>query len=91
MDEDKLVKTLRKDLEEGKDGCVIDFHTCDIFPPSWFDLVLVLRVSTEVLYDRLQVVAKSFLLYYMIDAIGLLRKFELLHIVTLYSVIAPKS
>ncbi len=59
LDEDKLVKTLRKDLE-GKGGCVLDFHTCDIFPPDWFDLVLVLRASTEVLYDRLQVLVTRF-------------------------------
>ncbi len=59
LDEDKLVKTLRKDLE-GRGGRVLDFHTCNIFPADWFDLVLVLRASTEVLYDRLQVVVRRF-------------------------------
>lgn len=34
-------------------GLVADFHMCDIFPERWFDLVLVLRTSTEVLFDRL--------------------------------------
>jgi adenylate kinase len=32
---------------------VADFHMCDVFPEHWFDLVLVLRCRTEVLYDRL--------------------------------------
>jgi len=32
---------------------VVDFHTCDVFPERWFDLVLVLRSDNTVLYDRL--------------------------------------
>jgi adenylate kinase len=35
-------------------GCVVDFHTCGLFPERWFDLVLVLRADTNVLYDRLK-------------------------------------
>jgi adenylate kinase len=38
--------------EEGI-GCVVDFHVCEIFPERWFDVVLVLRSTTEVLFDRL--------------------------------------
>lgn len=38
--------------EEGV-GLVVDFHSCEIFPERWFDLVLVLRANTDVLYDRL--------------------------------------
>jgi adenylate kinase len=34
-------------------GNVVDFHTCDVFPERWFDLVLVLRSDNTVLYDRL--------------------------------------
>jgi len=34
-------------------GKVADFHICEIFPERWFDLVLVLRANTEVLFDRL--------------------------------------
>ena len=30
-----------------------DHHACELFPERWFDLVLVLRVGTETLYDRL--------------------------------------
>lgn len=31
---------------------MIDWHVCDIFPERLVDLVLVLRTSTEELYDR---------------------------------------
>lgn len=31
----------------------MDFHTCEIFPERWFDLVLVLRADTASLYDRM--------------------------------------
>eukprot|EP00588_Corethron_pennatum_P022832 CAMPEP_0194313238 /NCGR_PEP_ID=MMETSP0171-20130528/10133_1 /TAXON_ID=218684 /ORGANISM="Corethron pennatum, Strain L29A3" /LENGTH=103 /DNA_ID=CAMNT_0039068103 /DNA_START=355 /DNA_END=663 /DNA_ORIENTATION=+ len=34
-------------------GFIVDFHSCDFFPERWFDLVLVLRARTDVLYDRL--------------------------------------
>ncbi len=34
-------------------GCLIDWHACDLFPESWIDLVVVLRVDTSTLYDRL--------------------------------------
>mmetsp|Transcript_22218 Transcript_22218/g.68423 ORF Transcript_22218/g.68423 Transcript_22218/m.68423 type:complete len:98 (-) Transcript_22218:1888-2181(-) len=32
---------------------MLDFHSCDVFPAELLDLVLVLRVSTENLFDRL--------------------------------------
>jgi len=38
-------------LKDG--GFVVDYHCCELFPERWFDLVLVLRVETQVLYDRL--------------------------------------
>lgn len=34
-------------------GNVVDTHTVDYFPERWFDLVIVLRASTESVYDRL--------------------------------------
>jgi adenylate kinase len=34
-------------------GIVVDFHSCDFFPERWFDLVLVLRSTTENIFDRL--------------------------------------
>jgi adenylate kinase len=39
-------------MSEG--GKIVDYHSCDFFPERWFDLVLVLTSTTEVLYDRLQ-------------------------------------
>lgn len=41
------------DLSRGKNGIVVDYHSCDFFPERWFDLVLVLRADTDVLFDRL--------------------------------------
>jgi len=34
-------------------GCLIDWHACDLFPKRWIDLVVVLRVDSSTLYDRL--------------------------------------
>lgn len=52
LDEDKLMDVLEPRLEQG--NMLLDFHTCDIFPEELVDLVLVLQVNTEQLYDRLQ-------------------------------------
>lgn len=43
---------MEKDIEAG--GCIIDWHACDLFPKSWIDLVVVLRVDSTALYDRLK-------------------------------------
>jgi adenylate kinase len=56
LDEDKLLDIMEPLLQEAEDenvGVVADFHVSEMFPERWFDLVLVLRASTEVLYDRL--------------------------------------
>lgn len=42
LDEDKLCDLLEPILSEG--GNVLDFHSCEIFPERWFDLVLVLVI-----------------------------------------------
>lgn len=52
VDEDKLLDAIEEDLERG--GLIIDWHVCDIFPERLIDLVVVLRSSTDVLYDRLK-------------------------------------
>ena len=51
LDDDALLDELEEILAPG--GCVVDFHSCDLFPERWFDLVLVLRTDNTVLYDRL--------------------------------------
>ena len=50
--EEKLLDILEPMCNEG--GKVVDFHTPELFPESWFELVLVLRADTNVLYDRLE-------------------------------------
>eukprot|EP00559_Dactyliosolen_fragilissimus_P001808 CAMPEP_0184863778 /NCGR_PEP_ID=MMETSP0580-20130426/12406_1 /TAXON_ID=1118495 /ORGANISM="Dactyliosolen fragilissimus" /LENGTH=186 /DNA_ID=CAMNT_0027362293 /DNA_START=41 /DNA_END=598 /DNA_ORIENTATION=+ len=57
VDEDKLLDLMevmiRKANTEENVGVVVDYHACELFPERWFDLVLVLRTNTDVLYDRL--------------------------------------
>ena len=52
VDEDRLLDCVENDLEEG--GQIIDWHACDLFPPSMIDLVCVIRCDNQLLYDRLQ-------------------------------------
>lgn len=37
-----------------KGGIILDYHTCDIFPERWIDLVVVLRCDHSVLWERLE-------------------------------------
>ncbi|KFY20773.1 hypothetical protein V491_03435 [Pseudogymnoascus sp. VKM F-3775] len=52
VDEDKLLDEIEDDVKKG--GYIIDWHACDLFPKSWIDLVVVLRVDSTILYDRLK-------------------------------------
>eukprot|EP00543_Licmophora_paradoxa_P005857 CAMPEP_0202452822 /NCGR_PEP_ID=MMETSP1360-20130828/10936_1 /ASSEMBLY_ACC=CAM_ASM_000848 /TAXON_ID=515479 /ORGANISM="Licmophora paradoxa, Strain CCMP2313" /LENGTH=147 /DNA_ID=CAMNT_0049071751 /DNA_START=291 /DNA_END=731 /DNA_ORIENTATION=+ len=57
LDEDKLLDKMEELLKESLDNgqsVVCDYHSCELFPERWFDLVLVLQSKTEVLFDRLQ-------------------------------------
>ncbi|KAJ0388218.1 hypothetical protein COL922a_000849 [Colletotrichum nupharicola] len=51
VDEDKLLDAIEAEVANG--GYIIDWHACDLFPRSWIDLVVVLRVDSTTLYDRL--------------------------------------
>ena len=62
LDEDALLDHLeilfenersRQEDDEELRGVVADYHSCEMFPERWFDLVLVLRTDTHILYDRL--------------------------------------
>jgi adenylate kinase len=56
LDEDKLLDLMENIFQECADegvGIVADYHSCELFPERWFDLILVLRTSTEELFDRL--------------------------------------
>jgi len=51
IDEDKVCDYLEEKIPAG--GFVVDYHGCDFFPESWFDLVVVLQTDNTLLYDRL--------------------------------------
>lgn len=58
LDEDACLDHLEEILGNVKDDNrfvvnVVDYHSCDLFPERWFNLVLVLRSDTNILYDRL--------------------------------------
>uniref|UniRef100_H2WC42 Adenylate kinase isoenzyme 6 homolog n=1 Tax=Caenorhabditis japonica TaxID=281687 RepID=H2WC42_CAEJA len=54
LDEDKLLDHISDRMDSDDGGVVVDYHGCDLFPERWFDIVVVLRCSTEKLFDRLQ-------------------------------------
>ncbi|KAK2628593.1 hypothetical protein QTJ16_001696 [Diplocarpon rosae] len=58
VDEDKLLDAIEDEVKQG--GYIIDWHACDLFPKSWIDLVVVLRVYSTLLYDRLKARFASF-------------------------------
>ena len=54
IDEDKVLDHMEERLGTEEGGVVVDYHSCDLFPERWFDLVVVLTCDNPVLYDRLQ-------------------------------------
>ena len=53
LDEDRLLDHMETMLKEYEGvGIICDYHACELFPQRWFDLVLVLRTTTSVLFDR---------------------------------------
>ena len=46
-------KAMGEDDEE-RGGLVLDWHTCDVWPERWVDLVVVLRCDHGVLWERLE-------------------------------------
>ncbi|KAI0225345.1 factor activating pos9 [Massospora cicadina] len=51
LNEDKLNDELEDMLVEG--GKIVDFHSCDIFPERFFDIVVLLQTDNSKLYPRL--------------------------------------
>lgn len=51
LDEDKLLDSMEDDM--GKGGNIVDYHSAELFPERWFDIVFVLRTNNKILYDRL--------------------------------------
>ncbi|THH13983.1 hypothetical protein EW146_g6298 [Bondarzewia mesenterica] len=57
VDEDKassscLLDELEPIVSEG--GIILDWHTCELFPERWVDLVVVLRCNHTQLWERLE-------------------------------------
>ncbi|KAL0951006.1 hypothetical protein HGRIS_007748 [Hohenbuehelia grisea] len=52
VDEDKLLDELEPLASEG--GVILDWHTCEVFPERWADLVVVLRCDHTQLWERLE-------------------------------------
>lgn len=52
VDDDKLLDELEPLADQG--GLILDWHTCDIFPERWIDLVIVLRCNHTLLWERLE-------------------------------------
>lgn len=50
--EDKLLDYMEPLMSEG--GKIVDFHSNELFPERWFNLVIVLTTDNTVLYDRLK-------------------------------------
>lgn len=52
---DRMEEILASTETEGL-GCVVDYHSCELFPERWFDVVCALTCveATATLYDRLR-------------------------------------
>ncbi|KAF8807545.1 P-loop containing nucleoside triphosphate hydrolase protein [Phlegmacium glaucopus] len=52
VDEDRLLDDLEPLISDG--GLILDWHTCEMFPERWADLVVVLRCDHAKIWDRLE-------------------------------------
>jgi len=52
VDEDRLLDDLEPLVADG--GVILDWHTCEMFPERWADLVVVLRCDHAKIWDRLE-------------------------------------
>merc|ERR1711939_736256 len=52
VDEDRLLDELEQRQTDG--GKILDWHTCDMYPERWVDLVVVLRCDHARLWSRLE-------------------------------------
>ncbi len=51
MDIDKTLDFMEGPVASG--GTIVEFHSVDIFPERWFDLVVYIRCDNKILYDRM--------------------------------------
>ncbi|KAE8225781.1 hypothetical protein CF319_g1517 [Tilletia indica] len=47
-------RDLPTDDDEKRGGLILDWHTCDLWPERWIDLVVVFRCDHTALWDRLE-------------------------------------
>lgn len=52
LDEKKLLKFLEPIMRTG--GNIVEYHNIEFFPERWFQLVLVVRCDTNILFKRLE-------------------------------------
>ncbi|TFL06661.1 P-loop containing nucleoside triphosphate hydrolase protein [Pterulicium gracile] len=52
VDEDQLLDELEPLVAKG--GVILDWHSCEVFPERWADLVVVLRCDHSKLWERLE-------------------------------------
>ena len=48
----QVIDELEPIVAEG--GVILDWHTCEVFPERWVDLVVVLRCNHTILWERLE-------------------------------------
>ena len=51
---DETTGTEQEGEGEGGGGMLLDWHTNEIWPERWVDLVVVLRTSNRILWERLE-------------------------------------
>ncbi|KAL7304863.1 hypothetical protein TKK_0002669 [Trichogramma kaykai] len=51
LEEDKLLDLMEPIMCQG--GKIVDYHSNELFPERWFDIVFVLRTDNKILYERL--------------------------------------
>ncbi|SPO27777.1 related to FAP7 - involved in the oxidative stress response [Ustilago trichophora] len=54
FDEAELIQAREAEEGDERGGLVLDWHTCDVWPERWVDLVVVLRCDHSVLWERLE-------------------------------------
>lgn len=52
--EDRLLDEMEPSMSGIKGGNIVDFHSSELFPERWFDLVLVLKAGNTAVFDRLK-------------------------------------
>lgn len=50
--EDQALDAMEDQMTEGSN--IVDYHSSDLFPERWFDIVVVLMSDNTVLYERLE-------------------------------------